>query len=153
MDKQTQELTAAEQLAAIRTQRRELARQQIQDAAAEMAETGTINALGVGSLTANLGLLELTERDFAVMVDTLRKVPRLAARIEGVDQAGLYRAISQGEAELAALCAKHRAAEAAAAAKVARLRDQYHSISSAAETLAAIVDRYPGAVRLPNARL
>lgn len=147
------ELSAADQLEQIRTQRRELARQQVQGAAAELATSNTLSDSAVGLLTGNLALLEMDERDFGKMVDTLKRVPRLAARIEGVDQAGLYRTIAQAEVELAALVAKNRATENSAAGKVARLRDQYNSVSSAAERLAAILDRYPGAVGLPNVRL
>jgi hypothetical protein len=151
MEKQDQ--TAAEQLEQIRRQRRELARQQTELAALEMATSNTLSDAAAALLSGNLALLDMGEPDFSHMVDTLRRVPSLRAQAAAVDLGALYSQIQALEAELAAMLTKHRAAENVLGTKLDKLRSVQLSGSTAAANLAAILDRYPVAARLPSVRL
>lgn len=146
-------LSAAEQLQQIRQQRQVLAQQQVEETAAKMAAGEELSDVAVGLLTGNLALLEMSEATFSRMVDHLRQVPILAARVEVVDRLALAKQITELETDLTALQAKHRTAEVKLANQLDTLRQQALSVSTAADRLTSIRDRYPGMVGLPNVRL
>jgi len=144
------EKTAAEQLQQIRQQRRVLAQQQVEEAAARMAAGEELSDVAAGLLTGNLALIEMTEATFSRMVDHLRQVPILAGRVEAVDQLALGKRITELETELATLLTRNRQAEIKIGNELDRLRQQALSVSTAADRLAGISQRYPGMVGLPS---